>query len=99
MSNKLEYLSIAGALAGAVALAASTVPTSAADFSGMEQCFGISDAGQNSCAAAGHVCAGQSTVAYSGEEFRIVKEGTCTELGGKLQAFQGVNDAAMMKKG
>lgn len=100
MSKTSQYLSIASALAGAVALAAATVPSSAAEISGMEACFGIADAGQNSCAGAGHDCSGMSTVAFSGEEFRIVKEGTCDHLGGQLEAFQGVNEkAAMMKKG
>jgi uncharacterized membrane protein len=97
MSNRLSSLNLASALAGAVALASLASPASAAaTIKGMQACYGIAAAGQNSCASAsgGHSCAGQSTVAYSGEEFRVVKDGTCEHLGGKLEAFKGVDTEA-----
>jgi uncharacterized membrane protein len=64
----------------------------AAEGGGLEKCYGISKAGQNSCAnAAGtHSCAGQSTKDYDGGEWRAVKAGVCAETGGKLEAFNGV---------
>jgi uncharacterized membrane protein len=100
MSNRLSSLNVASALAGAVALASLASPASAATIKGMEACYGVAAAGQNSCASAtgAHSCAGQSTVAYSGEEFRVVKEGVCKELGGKLKAFKGI-DAEAEKMG
>ncbi len=96
MSNWSNSLNVASALAGAVALASLAAPAGAATIKGMEVCYGIAAAGQNSCASASgsHSCAGQSTVAYSGEEFRVVKEGTCTHLGGKLEAFKGIDTEA-----
>jgi uncharacterized membrane protein len=96
MSNRSNSLNVASALAGAVALASLATPASAATIKGMEVCYGIAAAGQNSCAAASgaHSCAGQSTVAFSGEEFRVVKEGTCDHLGGKLEAFKGIDTEA-----
>jgi uncharacterized membrane protein len=96
MSNRLSSLNVASALAGAVALAALASPAGAATIKGMQVCYGIAAAGQNSCASAsgGHSCAGQSTVAYSGEEFRVVKDGTCEHLGGKLEAFKGISAEA-----
>ena len=96
MSNRLSSLNVASALAGAVALASLATPAGAATIKGMEVCYGIAAAGQNSCAAASgaHACAGQSTVAYSGEEFRVVKDGTCEHLGGKVKAFKGIDTEA-----
>jgi len=99
MSNRLNSLNVASALAGAVALASLATPASAATITGMVQCYGIADAGQNSCASAtgSHACAGQATEAFSGQEFRVVKEGTCEELGGQLEAFAGVSTEAKEK--
>ena len=96
MSNKLDPLSVAVVLAGAVEMALLVSPASAAAIEGMEKCYGIAAAGQNSCANAvdRHACAGQSTVAYSGEEWRVVKEGVCESLGGKLQPFEGFDTKA-----
>jgi uncharacterized membrane protein len=96
MSNRSNSLHVASALAGAVALASLAAPASAAGVKGMEACYGIAAAGQNSCANASgsHACAGQSTVAYSGEEYRAVKKGTCEHLGGKLEAFKGIDTEA-----
>lgn len=93
--NKLTALNIAAALTGAVALAALVVPAGAQG--GLEKCYGISKAGENSCAnqAGTHSCAGQSTVDYDGGEWRAVGAGVCAELGGKLEPFEGVNPAKM----
>lgn len=94
--TKTATLNIAGALAGAIALAgAYSAPAGAADIKGMEACYGIALAGQNSCAnAAGtHACAGLSKVNYDGGEYRVVKEGMCVKLKGSLTAFTGVNKA------
>jgi uncharacterized membrane protein len=89
--NRTALLSVAGALAGAVTLAQTMVPAQAAE--GVK-CYGIAAAGQNDCAnqAAGHSCAGQSTVAYSGMDFKAVQdEAACVAEKGKLEPFEGQN--------
>lgn len=91
--NKTALLSIAGALAGAVTMAQAVTPAHAA--SGVK-CYGISMAGKNDCAnqAAGHSCAGQSQVSYSGGDWKAVAdESACTAEKGKLMPFDGVNPA------
>ena len=89
--NKTALLSVAGALAGAVAMAQAMTPAQAAE--GVK-CYGIAAAGQNDCAnqAAGHSCAGQSTVDYDGMDFKAVEdEEACLADKGKLEPFQGQN--------
>ena len=63
---------------------------SAAD-EGKEKCFGVSKAGENGCASAngGHSCAGQAKADHDGHEWKLVEAGTCTKMGGKLEAFDG----------
>lgn len=90
MSDKVvSNLTVAAALAGALSVIAMAPPSVAQE---LEKCYGISKAGENSCAsqAGTHSCAGQSTVDYDGGEWRAVAKGVCQELGGQLQPFQGV---------
>jgi len=92
--NKLTTLSLATALLGAVSMAAVTLPAQAAD--GVK-CFGVSKAGENDCAnAAGtHSCKGQSTVDYDGGEWKaLASADECSAMGGKLEAFEGMNPDA-----
>jgi uncharacterized membrane protein len=64
------------ALAGAAAQAATTV-----DQDGMEQCYGVSLAHENDCAAGpGTSCAGTSTTDYQGDAWAYVPEGTCGDI-------------------
>jgi uncharacterized membrane protein len=88
---------VTAALAGAVSLA--SVGSALAEGNGgtgalvgYAKCYGISMAGQNSCAnAAGtHDCAGESMTDYSGQEWRAVKTDVCVKLGGQLTPFNGV---------
>ena len=62
---------------------------------------GVSKAGENGCAnAAGtHSCAGQSTVDFDGGEWKLVNEGSCTQMGGSLEPTEGVNEEAKSKAG
>jgi uncharacterized membrane protein len=55
------------------------------------KCFGIAKAGENDCAnAAGtHSCAGQSTEDYFGGDWKLVPAGSCEDMGGKTEAFDG----------
>jgi uncharacterized membrane protein len=91
LKKSLTAAMVAGAFVGAVSIAGNAVPEAHA--AGMEKCYGIAKAGTNSCAnAAGkHSCAGNSTVSYDGEDFRVVKAGACDKKGGKRAAFKGVN--------
>ena len=93
MKTSPSSLNVAAALAGAIALASLAAPAQAEPATGLEKCYGISKAGENSCAngAGTHSCAGHSKVDYDGGEWRAVKAGMCVEMGGSLTAFQGVN--------
>jgi len=73
MSHQSKALVIAGALAAAIAGAASAQEN--------EKCFGVSLAGQNDCAAGeGTTCAGTSKVDYQGDAWKLVPAGTCTTM-------------------
>ena len=84
MTNKtLSATILAGAFAAAATTFAATAPTAAAaDF---EECYGITLAGENDCAAGpGTSCEGTSTVDYQGNAWTLVPAGTCetTEVAG-----------------
>jgi uncharacterized membrane protein len=88
---------VAAALAGLFALGANTA---LAQDKGQEKCWGVSTAGKNDCGsnAAAHSCAGQSKVAYDSNDFKMVKAGTCVQMGGSME--QGKKGKlAMEKKG
>lgn len=95
MNITLKSLTVAAALAGAVGMASTLVP---ADATAAEKvkCFGIAKAGQNDCAnkAGTHSCAGQSTVDYSGDEWKLATKAECDAKGGSETAFDGVNEKA-----
>ena len=59
----------------------------AQDKKDMEQCWGISKAGQNDCGSnkTAHSCAGQSKKDYDANDFKAVKTGTCMQMGGSLK--------------
>jgi len=92
--NKATSLSLAAALFGAASLAGAPMAANAAEnYDG--KCWGIAKAGENDCgnAAGTHACAGQSTVDYSGGDWKAVDTAEkCTELGGKLEPFDGTNE-------
>ena len=77
MNNKL----LASAALAAVMSASIAAPAHAAS---KEKCYGIAAAGQNDCAnlAGTHSCAGQSKVDNDKGEWKLVKKGTCSTLGG-----------------
>ena len=85
-------LSIAASVMTAALGLMSLSPAQAED---NEKCYGISKAGENSCASpagmtGGHSCAGQSTTDYSGADWKPVPTGTCVTMGGKLEMFDGM---------
>ncbi|PJK28957.1 DUF2282 domain-containing protein [Minwuia thermotolerans] len=93
MNATFKSLSVVAALAGAVGMAATLGPVEAVAADKVK-CYGIAKAGQNDCAnkAGTHSCAGQSTVDYSGGEWKLATKAECEEKGGQEQAFDGVNE-------
>ena len=76
MSNHIRTLTVAGALAAALASHATMV--TAQD---NEKCFGVALAGQNDCAAGeGTTCAGTSKVDFQGNAWKYVAKGTCMTM-------------------
>jgi len=92
IETKRTSLTLAAALAGAVATAGLAAPGTASA-QDMERCYGVAAAGENDCAnAAGtHSCAGQSSEDYHGGDWKLVPAGSCEEMGGSLEPFEGVN--------
>jgi uncharacterized membrane protein len=93
LTRKMALLSVAGALAGALSMAAASAPAEAASGT---KCYGIAMAGKNDCAnAAGtHSCAGQAKADFDGGDWKAVAdEAACTAEGGKLEPFEGKNPA------
>src|SRR5690606_28494542 len=83
--RKTTAVLIGSAMAAALAGAATTAPAIAQD--GMEQCYGVSVAGKNDCAAGpGTTCAGTSKVDYQGNAWTLVPAGLCenTEFWAKI---------------
>ena len=76
-------------VAAAVAAALSTSNTTPAKAQAKEECYGISLAGQNDCAAGpGTTCAGTSTVDYQGNAWTLVPEGDCKNYGAEGQTAE-----------
>lgn len=52
-----------------------------------EKCYGIAKAGKNDCKtmSGSHSCAGHATKDNDPNEFKLVAEGQCTTMGGKLE--------------
>ncbi len=106
--DKLKIRMLAGAVVGAavVAGALAIVEKETASPGGMdrvesgkEKCFGVVTAGENACASQGadHTCGGLATLDYSGQEWTLVAAGTCLQMGGKLQPFDGVSQPPVQK--
>jgi uncharacterized membrane protein len=76
----------ATAVAGLFALGLAAGNALAQDTKGQEKCWGVSKAGQNDCGSnkTAHSCAGQSKADYDPNDFKMVKTGTCVQMGGSL---------------
>jgi uncharacterized membrane protein len=81
---KSNTAAIAAALGSLFVMGASTFAV-AADDAATEKCYGVSKAGKNDCAGAGHACAGQSKTDRAPTEWIKLPKGTCERLvGGSL---------------
>jgi uncharacterized membrane protein len=90
-TTSLSGLTVAGAMATALAFAATTANAQTKP-APQEKCFGIALKAQNDCAAGpGTTCAGTSTVDYQGNAWKLVPKGTCTTVsvpGNRLGSLQ-----------
>ena len=79
----------AAAVAGLFALGA-IAGSAAAQDKGQEKCWGVAKAGQNDCGSnkTAHSCSGQSKMNYDANDFKVVKAGTCVQMGGSLNQGQ-----------
>lgn len=86
MTNRdlLLRTAIAGVFAAGVTFGSGAT---AQDKKDMEKCWGIAKAGQNDCGSnkTAHSCAGQSKKDYDVNDFKVVKTGTCVQMGGSLK--------------
>jgi uncharacterized membrane protein len=91
---------VAAAVAGLFALGASS--GALAQDKGQEKCWGVAKAGQNECGSnkTAHSCAGQSKSDYDPNDFKVVKAGTCVQMGGSMtQGEPGKLAKMKMQKG
>ena len=86
ITRSLTVATLAGAVTAALATFASAHTTGPDDTKSQmasgkyEMCYGVAMKGDNDCAGNGHSCAGMSTTAYSGQDFKLVPTGTCTTM-------------------
>jgi uncharacterized membrane protein len=90
---------VAAAVAGLFALGAGQ-GAMAQDKKNQEKCWGVAKAGQNECGSnkTSHSCAGHSKMDYDPNDFKVVKAGTCVQMGGSLKQGEP-GKLAKMKKG
>jgi uncharacterized membrane protein len=60
----------------------------------------VAKAGKNDCGSnkTSHSCAGQSKMDYDANDFKVVKSGTCVQMGGSMKQGEP-GKLAKMKKG
>ena len=79
--NKIAAVAASALAMSLASAAAHATTTTGVAFEEAEQCYGISLAGENDCAAGpGTSCAGTSTVDYQGNAWTYVPEGTCESI-------------------
>jgi uncharacterized membrane protein len=88
---------VAAAVAGLFTLGAQGALAQSKD---QEKCWGLAKAGQNDCGSnkTAHSCAGHSKADYDPNDFKVVKAGTCVEMGGSLAQGE-LGKLARMKMG
>jgi uncharacterized membrane protein len=87
------------ALLGAAAAAVSAYATTEAAAQDNEKCYGVSLAGENSCAAGpGTTCAGSSSIDYQGNAWTLVPAGSCNDMD-LPDGRMGVTEAQLMEWG
>ena len=82
---KAQPILMSTAIGMLLAFGAATVQA-ADEAAAKEKCYGVAKAGQNSCAANGHSCQGQSKVDNDPTEWKYVAAGECEKMGGSMTA-------------
>jgi len=83
MTHRHALIAAALATVCAQAAAQDQMGTPKAD---QEACYGVAKAGQNDCGTATHGCAGAAKADKDPNEWKYVAKGSCTKLGGSLEA-------------
>ena len=93
-------LLIRSAMAGLLAAGVGLGSSAPAQDKDQEKCWGMAKAGQNDCGSnkTAHSCQGQSKMDYDPNDFKVVKTGTCVQMGGSLTQGEP-GKLAKMKKG
>lgn len=79
--HRVSAAALAGSMAAAMTMLASTGSAQAQAKPEMEKCYGVSLAGKNDCKAGpGTTCSGSSKVDYQGNAWKNVPKGTCTSM-------------------
>jgi uncharacterized membrane protein len=93
-------LILSSAIAGLVALSASSGAMAQDKKAEKEKCYGVAKKAQNDCGTAKHSCAGQAAADNIPEEWKYVAKGSCEKMGGKLKVAAAAKDdkAAPAKK-
>jgi len=91
-------LVLAAASAACLAMTSAHAQDQSKAAKGKEKCCGVAKAGENGCqsSSVAHTCGGCSLVDYSGENWKWVPMGTCTQMGGQMQSFDGFGKLASM---
>lgn len=99
MTNSLTRNALKlGAIATAIASAATLTSAPASAQAAKEKCYGVALAGKNDCAAGpGTTCAGTSTADYQGNAWKYVNKNSCEKMGGSLKPRKG-NEKPVAKK-
>jgi uncharacterized membrane protein len=89
MTMNQSNILIQSAVASLLALGITAVSQSAlAADDAKDKCYGVAKAGQNDCGGkySKHSCAGQGKIDNDQNDFKLVPQGTCEKMGGKLAA-------------
>ena len=82
---KISDASVAGAIAGLLALTAGGASGADVQCFERERCYGVVKAGQNDCATANSACAGTARRDFQKDSWVYLPKGMCGKLGGTLK--------------
>jgi len=83
---KISDATIAGAIAGVIALtAAGSASAANIQCAERERCYGVVKAGKNDCATANSACSGTAKRDFQKDAWVYLPKGTCEKLGGTLK--------------
>ncbi len=88
MNKTVLSAALAGLMTVGMAGSAAASEDMMAPVAGKDKCYGVAKAGKNDCKSANgsHECAGVAARDNDPNEWMLVDEGKCVEMGGKLEA-------------